>query len=629
MADVFVSYKAEDRRRVHPLVAALEADGVAVWWDAQIGGGTGWRQVIQRELDQARCVIVIWSKRSVGEQGAFVQDEATRAQRRGVYLPILLDKVEPPLGFGEVQALSLRGWKGERSDPRYQAVLADVRATIDREPRAARAAPAESGLDRRLVLAGGGALALAAGAGGWLLLRSGAGSQAIAILPFANLSGDPEQSYFADGLAEELRGALSRLANLKVIGRVSSEAVRGEEAASAARKLGVTSLLTGSVRRSPAMIRVSAQLVDGGDGAQRWAQSYDRSPGDALAVQADIAENVARALSIELGEAERAALAAGGTKNAAAHDLYLQAKALRVAEGGEAAERRVIGLLDAAVALDPNFANAHALKAVNLTILTAQYASSPTAIDSGYAQAQSAARRAIAIAPQLPAAYGALAEVATARLDAPTALAMFERARAAGTADGDVLRAYGRLLAEIGRGAEAVQIAEQFLALEPLASASYGYRALILYYARRYADAMSSARRFLELAPKRDNGHLRIGDCLVHLGKPREALAEFDKMGADNPFRLVGQAIAAAKLGERATADRALAEVEAYGDASSYQQAQILAQRGDKDRAFAALERALSARDPGLIAVRADPYLDPLRSDPRLQTFERRLRLPS
>ena len=126
MSDVFVSYKAEDRRRVKPLVEALEADGYSVWWDAQIGGGAQWRHMIEAELNAAKCVIVAWSKRSVGTEGTFVQDEATRAQERHVYIPILIDKVHLPLGFGEMQALPLSSWKGDRADPNYQAVRAAV-----------------------------------------------------------------------------------------------------------------------------------------------------------------------------------------------------------------------------------------------------------------------------------------------------------------------------------------------------------------------------------------------------------------------------------------------------------------------------------------------------------------------
>ncbi len=134
MSDVFVSYKAEDVRRVRPLVEALEAEGYSIWWDEQIGGGTAWRQAIEAELNAAKCVIVAWSKRSVGTEGSFVQDEAARAQQRHVYVPVTLDKVHVPLGFGETQALPLSGWKGNRSDPRYLAVLAAYCRPESRRP---------------------------------------------------------------------------------------------------------------------------------------------------------------------------------------------------------------------------------------------------------------------------------------------------------------------------------------------------------------------------------------------------------------------------------------------------------------------------------------------------------------
>ena len=131
MSDVFVSYKAEDRARVAPLVRALESDGLSVWWDTQIAAGAEWREDIQEELDAAGCVVVVWSKRSVGHGGRFVRDEASRAQRRGTYLPVRIDKVEPPLGFGELHAIPLQGWKGSRDDPRFRHLLDavhDVRA---------------------------------------------------------------------------------------------------------------------------------------------------------------------------------------------------------------------------------------------------------------------------------------------------------------------------------------------------------------------------------------------------------------------------------------------------------------------------------------------------------------------
>ena len=331
MADVFISYKAEDRRRIQPLVQALQADGLSVWWDEHIGTGDAWRETIEQQLDGARCVLVIWSKRSVGPEGQFVREEASRAQRRGVYVPVLIDPVEPPLGFGESQATSLRGWHGNPSDLRYQAVLTAVRRNVGGKRRASPSPLPRAHIDRRTMIAGGTAAAAAvAGAGAWALFKPGSASVAgdsVAVLPFENLSGNPAQAYFSDGIAEEIRSALARISGLKVVGRTSSEAVRNDDAATAAKKLGVTNILTGSVRQSPSTIRVNAELIDGHSGMDRWSQDYDRSPGDAIKIQTDIAENVASALSIALGTAVRAALKAGETQNAAAHNLALQADA--------------------------------------------------------------------------------------------------------------------------------------------------------------------------------------------------------------------------------------------------------------------------------------------------------------
>jgi tetratricopeptide (TPR) repeat protein len=171
--DIFVSYKAEDRARLVPLISALEAEGFSVWWDTHIGGGTHWREDIQEHLDAAKCVIVAWSRRSVGPGGDFVRDEATRARRRGAYLPVRIDTVEPPLGFGEVQAISLKAWKGDRSDPRFQALAETVRRRIAGEDIANVRLPRDRpGVSRRVVVASAaGALALVGG-GGLFLYRN-------------------------------------------------------------------------------------------------------------------------------------------------------------------------------------------------------------------------------------------------------------------------------------------------------------------------------------------------------------------------------------------------------------------------------------------------------------------------
>jgi len=252
VTDVFLSYKAEDRARLGPLVDALEAEGFTVWWDADISGGANWQEDIEQHLDGARCVLVAWSKRSIGPGGQFVREEARRAQRRGAYLPVCLDGVEPPLGFGEIQSLSLKGWKGDRAEPQFQAVANVVRGRgSDRRVSQPQADPHTPRVSRRALIAGGaGVAAVTVAGGGWVLLKPApANSKRIAVLPFANLSTAADQAYFAEGIAEELRSALGRI-GMEVIGRTSSDAVKDLDAKAAASKLNVANILTGSVRRS-------------------------------------------------------------------------------------------------------------------------------------------------------------------------------------------------------------------------------------------------------------------------------------------------------------------------------------------------------------------------------------------
>jgi len=636
MNDVFVSYKAEDRARVAPLVAALEADGLSVWWDAHIGGGADWRESIQEHLDAARCVIVAWSTRSIASEGRFVRDEASRAQRRGVYLPVRIDAVEPPLGFGETQALELGGWKGDRKDARYQALLAAARALIEGRPHTA-GAPATTRpsrrVDRRALIAGGAVAAVGvAGAGGWAPWRrmgAAADDKSIAVLPFANMSGDPSQAYFADGLAEELRSALIRLGKLKVIGRASCEAVRNESLTDAARKLGVATILTGSVRRSPTLIRVSAQLVDGSNGVERWSETYDRAPGDALQIQSGIAESVTSALRIRLGGTEKAALTLGGTRNAAAQDLFLHAQALRTADDSEAAFRKALALYDAALALDPDYAEAHAARALILANLAGAYAKSPEELRAGYAQASAAGRRAVALAPQLARGYEALGLVSLNQLDMRGAEPQYQRALALAGDDAVTLRNVALFLSEVGRDDQALALTARAAALDPLNPAIRAGQVRVLYFARRYAEAAAAARDLLAVAPKLGGPGGLLGNCLLLLGQVREARAQYAQLPDDNYYRFIGEAMAAARLGDRAGSDRAMAPLkQLIGDTVSFQLGEIHAQRGEIDLAFAALDRAWTVRDPGLTDLRHDPLLDPLRGDPRYKALEKHLNFP-
>ena len=633
MSDVFISYKAEDRRRVQPLVQALQADGYSVWWDEHIGTGDEWRQTIEKQLDSARCVIVIWSKGSVGPEGHFVRDEASRAQRRHVYVPVLIDAVDPPLGFGESQATSLKGWKGDRSDRRYEAVLAAVKRIAGAGSATGSSHSVEQpAVSRRAMIAGGTAATVAiAGAGGWALLKSQSAGAAgsIAVLPFANLSRDPDQAYFSDGLAEEIRSALARIAGLKVVGRTSSEAVRDEDAEKASKRLGVATILTGSVRRSPSTIRVSAQLVDGQTGIEKWSSNYDRSPGDAIKIQTDIAENVARALSVALGSATRAALTVGGTTNADAQNLALQANEL-ANHGSKKAYQRAIELIDAALALDPNYALAYGLKSVIVLLLYNAYATGAQELARGRAQAFQLARKAIAIAPDLPVGHGALGLIYGGNLEIEPALVEYRRAFSLARSNPDAIRSYSSFLARLGDANQALRLADEAVRLDRLNSVSYGQRAVVLFWSRRYAEAARSLEDLKRNSPELFNSPITLGNCLMMLGKTAEAKRSYSDAPADDPFRLVGEAVLAARTGDSAvSATKAQRLQQLYRDAASYQYGQLYAQLGDHPEALSHLEHGWDIKDAGLLSMKVDPWLDPIRAEPRFIALVDKMDFPA
>ena len=628
MSDVFISYKAEDRARVAPLVQALEADGLSVWWDTQIAAGSEWRQDIQQQLDDARCVIVIWSKRSVGSDGRFVRDEANRAQRRGTYLPARIDDVEPPLGFGELQSLSLEGWKGSRSDPRYRDLLQAVRGIMSGKPARAIVPDEASGVSRRgAILTGSAAAVVVAAGGGWALLKPGSAKAAnsIAVLPFANLSGDARQDYFSDGIAEELRSALSRLPNLKVMGRISSEAVRNEDAATAARRLRVGHILTGSVRRGPGMVRISSQLLDGKSGVEQWSASYDRPEGNVLAIQTNIAENVVSSLSVELGQSGVQALSAGGTADAEAHDLYLRAIQQAQNDDSETSLEQANALLGAAIAKDPRFAKAYAAKSRNLSYI-ADVGHTPEDTQRGYEAAASAARRAVDLAPRLPEAYAALADALYGQRKISAAMQQIDAGSSFGAGDLQLLQAAVIAFVAGGETQRAIGYGDRMVEIDPLNPLSHRRLYYALYYDRQYDAAIAQARETLKLAPALWVPQYFIALCLIMQNRLPEAQRQLALLPADLTVRLAGEAVVEGRLGDREASDRKLDQLRTvYGDAASYQFAQAYAQRGDADKAFAALQRGLQVNDPGLNTLRVDPLFDPIRGDPRFGPMLRRV----
>ena len=635
MTDLFLSYKAEDRSRIVPLVRALEQDGLSVWWDAQIDGGDQWRETILRHLEAARAVLVVWSKRSVGPEGAFVRDEATRAVRMGTYLPVRIDDVEPPLGFGETQSIDLRGWNGRRKSQKYQSLLLALTAKLKRPMSVVAQKPRPSvAADRRTVIAGGAAAVLAGGAvTTWLLLRgaktSGGGS--IAVLPFANLSGNPEQSYFSDGIAEELRTVLSRIPELQVVARTSSEAVRDADARTAAAKLHVSNILAGSVRRSASTIRIAAQLIDGADGTERWSEVYDRPIGDMLQIQTEIATMVAQSLSIHLEGSQQRALSDGGTRNAAAQDLLLQAQGVMWRNDDLASLRRAIEYVDRSLSLDPRYADAVAAKAAITNAMGSFFAESAGDSRHKMRLAAALACQSVRLAPRSAMARAALAGTLWNSLRLRQGMAEFEEA--AKLSGGHLsffngFDPYGLALVCCRRFDAAIARGENLVATDPLNPNAFLTKGVVLVHSKRYEEAYDAMAQAIALGPQLSWPRAFQGLCLMQSGKLEEARRIFDGI-AEHGAWLSYAAILAARQNREDDASRLLSLMrDEMGDAGYFQYAEVFAQRGQRDDALDALEKGWNSRDPGLPFMNVDAMLDPIRSDLRFKDLVSRLNFP-
>jgi len=613
---VFLSYARADRARAEKLAAALSEAGLEVWWDALIEGGAAFAHSIRAALDTADVVIVAWSRTSINSD--WVRDEAAVGQERKRLVPLSLDGSEPPLGFRQYQAIDVSRWRGGPGAEEIAAIVRAV-ATASGQPAASAPAPPTSVSRRGALWIGSGVVATLAG-GGVLAWRTGlVGEDAVAdgivVLPFKNLGGDPDQAHLSEGLTEEVRAALARNDALRVVAATSSNAVHAEteDATAIARKLGVAWLLEGSVQRSKDIVRISTNLTDGATGFSRWSNTVDRNLSDIFAVQTEIAGTVAEALSARLATD---APAPGGTTSVAAYEAYLKGRALFNAARDEASDREALANYDLALSTDGNFALAHAARSRSLAALAAEHAEAQD-LPALYQEAISAARRAIALAPDMAEGHLALGyALFTGRLDVAGARPAYDRAYALGRGDADILLLFALYCARGGRPAAAQSAITRALVLDPLNPRTFRAAGSIDYSARRYEPGITVLKKALTLNPEISQAHGLIGNCLYFLGRIREARATYAAEPHDL-FRLPGLAIADHRLGDIATARRSMAQLVAeLGDSALYQQAEVLAQWGEVDAALAALERARTVGDSGLIYLSTDPMLDPLRRRP-------------
>ncbi len=621
---VFLSYSRADRKAALVVVRALEHAGYRVWWDGLLEGGERFSHTTEAALQHARAVVVLWSKTSASSH--WVHDEATRGRDSGRLVPLSLDGSLPPLGFGQFQSIDVSHVLGKPGSEPMRKLVRAVAALHDHSapsPSASRdVAPSPA---RRRVLAAGG-LALIAAGGGVLLwrardpgdpLRSANDPRRIAVLPFENLSGDPEQRYFSDGLTSEIRIQLSRNALLQIAGQTSSaQAGAGQEDGRAiARALGVDFLLGGNVQKAGGRVKVAAELTDGTTGLSRWADSWERPLADIFAVQSAIGAAVAGALSAAIqGPDASGAELVGGTDDVAAFDAYLHGRALYEAGIDEDSDRRALAYFERATALDERYAGAHAARGRALVMIGNLYADHDERVRA-YDAAESAARAATTLAPDFAEGFSALGfALASGKLDIRGAREPFERSYALAPGNADVLARYATFRSNLRDHGRATEVILRAVMLDPLNARTFRSQGDIRYNVGDHAAAIVAYRKAIELNPTLAGVHASMGFAQLMAGADDNARASFSKERSE-VRRLPGLAILAHRAGDRTAAHAALAALIAeYGDKSHYQYAQVHAQWGDAAKALASLRAAWDLRDGGIMLMYADPLLAKLRS---------------
>ena len=349
MSDVFISYARSTEAEAKQIAEALRGLGYGVWRDDELPAHRAYTEVIEERLLAAKAVVVVWSAAAVKSQ--WVRAEADVAREAGTLVQLRVDVSTPPLPFNQIQCADLTGWTGELKAPGWRKVADSVAHLVGSATPAVT--PAEAAP---------------------LPLPS---KPSIAVMPFVNLSGDPEQAYFVEGMVEEIVAALTRNRLIFVIASGSTSAFRGQAATPRAIGLesGVRYILEGSVRQAAGRVRIAVKLIDTADGAQIWSARFDDTLEDVFALQDSVALSVAGVIEPTLQDEEFRRVSKRPTDNMGSYDLYLRAMSLfwkfDAAEMAEA-----YALLERAIGLDPHFGIALAAAATSLRIM----------IDSGWSE---------------------------------------------------------------------------------------------------------------------------------------------------------------------------------------------------------------------------------------------------
>ncbi len=525
-------------------------------------------------------------------------------------------------------------------DVRCQSA-AELRADLtrlkrDTESGKSAAAVAEAGTSTRsrrllwrLVASGAAVLIVGAVYLAWHSLRSRTSDatpiHSIAVLPFANAGKDPEMDYLGEGISEEITNSLSRLPNLQVTARstVSHYKLRQDDPQGVGHDLHVDAVLTGRVVEHGNKLDVETELVNVATGTQLWGERYTRSANDVSLIQSEITRDIASQLRLQLSGTERERLAKVGTKDAEAYQFYLKGR-YRLEKLTNEDYKAAAEFFDKAVAKDPNYAAAYAGLADVYTYQAYYGYSGREAID----KARTLARRALELDPQNPEAHISLASVdmfffrnfAEADMEIREGLAL------------DPSSAYAHEVscwfdAEMGRPQEAIIECRKAVELDPLSLLYNGGLAQAYYNGRDYTKAIEQANKTLEINPKQVDAVETLGSAYEQMGNYKQAMEQWIKAeqlkGHEARAHELGQVFE--KSGYTGYLRKNAKDSEAGGD--HYGAAVVYAMLGEKDAAFAALEKAVAAGNH-VDTIKVDPGLDNLRSDPRYADLLRRMGLP-
>ncbi len=452
----------------------------------------------------------------------------------------------------------------------------------------------------------------------------------LAVLPFENLTGDPNKEYLADGLTEETISQLGRL-NPEQLGVIARTSVMGykhkdERLDQIGRDLSVQYVLENSLRENGNQIRLTAQLIQVKDQTHLWSQDYDYPPKDILNVEDDVAKAVAREIRVRLTSKQQAELAQPHPVNLEAFDAHLQGYYFFERNTDKDTEMAA-KYYERSTQLDPSYALAWAGLSrvqnwqVNVGLIPAE---------EGHRLARESVERALALNPNLAEAHAQMGRIKQqVDFDWAGADASFRRAIVLEPGDPDIERSAASSAAVLGRLDEALQLNRRAVDLDPLNAHSWEILAETEFFMGQLDEAAAHGKKALELNPDVVAAHMVLSQIYVMQRRPQDALPEIELVRYDS-VRAFLYPIAYYALGREKESDAALSELIAkYHAGGAYQIAQVYAFRNQRDEAFEWLDRAYSQRDNGLIETKVDPLLKSLHCDPRFAAFLKKLNLPT